>query len=350
MNYPSRAHDMSAELLTTPTAIFGRLVRDLHHARHSIDMEYYIYASDRTGCAISDILCRKARQGVKVRLLIDGYGSRRMSRALLRRLRTAGVVVERHGLLRYDRNHRKMTIIDRHTAHVGGVNIADRYAVGDSLGAWHDVQLRLEGDGVVSLVALFEYDYVTAMGIRAVPPPMPSCGDVRIHCSEAQHGGAMYALLEDVVASAQHSVTITSPYFMPPHRVVEALAAAVCRGVRTTVIVPARCDIWVLDNVVRCHIARCQARGVEMLILREGFLHAKMALVDGRVTMLGSANLDARSLTINRELMLSTTRRSICHAAETYLLALREKCSLPARDDLRSAIPAIVARLLEPVL
>lgn len=350
MIYSNRAHGDCGELLTTPATIFGSLIADLHRARHSIDMEYYIFASDRTGNAIADILCRKARQGVTVRLLVDGYGSRGITRTLLRRMLSAGVIIHRHKLLRNSRNHRKMTIVDRRIAHVGGVNIADRYAVGNNLGLWYDVQLRFTGRGVASLVELFDYDYMVAVGLRAVPPCTCSSRMLQLLWSEAHGGRAMSELLEDVVTSSRRSITLTTPYFMPPRYVVDLLASAVARGVRVSVIVPERCDVWVLDNITRGYVAMAQKRGVEMLIVRDAFVHAKMALVDGCRTILGSANLDARSLNINRELMLSTRHKGICRAAENFLLGLRQKCSLPRRSDLQSAFPSLMTKLIETVL
>lgn len=350
MIYSSKRHQHHEELLTTPATIFSSLIADLHHARHSIDMEYYIFAPDRTGHAIADILCRKARQGVRVRLVVDGYGSRSITRDMLRRLRHAGVDVHRHALLSNCRNHRKMTIVDSRTAHVGGVNIADRYAVGNNLGVWHDVQLRFTGRGVATLAELFDYDYKVAAGMRAVPPsPSCACGP-ELLWSETQGGRAMSVLLEDVVTSARRSITLTTPYFMPPQYVVDLLASAVTRGVRVTVIVPERCDIWVLDNITRGYVANAQRQGIEMLMVRDAFVHAKMALVDGCRTILGSANLDARSLNINRELMLSSRQKSLCRAAENFLLGLRQKCSLPRRSDLQSAFPSLMTKLIETVL
>lgn len=350
MFYSMRLQNSREQLLTTPSAIFSRLIADLHNAHTSIDMEFYIFASDRTGSTIADILCRKARQGVSVRLIVDGYGSRTISRAMLQQLLNAGVSIYRHPLLSNNRNHRKMTIIDRHTAHVGGVNIADRYSVGNNLGVWHDVQLRLRGGAVATLATLFDYDVTIAEGGCVAPPAPLSPRGIQLYWSEANGGRAMEHLLEDVVTSAERSITLTTPYFMPPRRVLSLLCSAIARGVRVTIIVPERCDVWALDNLARSYIARAQALGINMLIMREGFIHAKLAIVDHRRTILGSANLDARSLNINRELMLSTYNKEVCRMADNFILSLREKCSLPRRSDLNSPFPQFMAKLLEPVL
>ena len=115
------------ELLTSPSSIFSALIADLQHARESIDMEYYIFANDRTGNLFADILRRKARQGVRVRLIVDGYGSMSVSRAMQHAMAADGVEFSMHTLVSRARQHRKMAIVDGRVAHVGGINIADRY-------------------------------------------------------------------------------------------------------------------------------------------------------------------------------------------------------------------------------
>lgn len=345
-----RAMRHNSTLLTTPSSIFASLIRDLHRARRSIDMEYYIFEADRIGSTIIDILTRKAHQGVVVRLLIDGYGSRRMPHAMLARLLAAGVKVQRNTLLSHSRNHRKMAIIDKSIAHVGGINIADRYVVGNGLGLWHDVELRFTGETVATLAMLFEHDTNVAMGKSMEPLHSQKRHGLQLYWSEAEGGKAIGRLLSDIITTAEQSITLTTPYFMPPRDTLELLAAAVSRGVRVEVIIPERSDIWALDELTRRFVARAETRGIELRILRGAFLHAKLALVDHRRTILGSANLDARSLHINRELMLSTYDRGVSRAAENFLHEMRSKSTSPRRDDLRSAIPAIVTKLLEPVL
>lgn len=350
MNHSKETKKPYEELLTTPSAIFSRLIADLQHARHSIDMEFYIFAPDRTGMLFAELLSRKARQGLSVRLLVDGFGSRALPRAMLRQMTDAGVDVCRYRAMGNCRNHRKMTIVDRRTAHVGGVNIADRYAVGNSLGRWHDVQLRFEGEGVATLCRLFDYDYALASGFATAPPAPERSEHLGIVWSEAGEGGAIARLLEEVVESAHHDITITTPYFLPPSHVIELLGKAVRRGVRVRVVLPERCDIWALDNIVGHYIRRAEAQGVELLMVRGAFLHAKLATVDGCRTLLGSANLDARSLTVNRELMLSTCSPKVYAAAEKFLLRVSQMATPPRSDEHLSAIPALVTRLFEAML
>ena len=350
MNYSNRAKKHCAELLTTPSTIFSHLIADLQRARQSIDMEFYIFASDRIGQTIAELLCRKSRQGVRVRLIVDGMGSLWGTSKVFRSLRDNGVDLQRYTHIGHCRNHRKMVIIDGRVAFIGGINIADRYVVGNRLGVWHDVELRFTGGCVHSLASLFDYDYALAKGVAAQPPAPEAYGDMRLSFTELGGGGAMMRLMEDVVEDAEHSLTLLTPYFMPPKRLLDRLSAAVLRGVEVTVITPERCDIWALNELARHYMRRAQTRGINIIVVRGAFLHAKLAMVDDRRTVLGSANIDSRSLAINRELMLSICRHEVCRRAEEFILRLRKMGSRPHAEELRSAIPSFVTKVLEPVL
>ena len=344
------AYGVSQELLTTPSTIFSRLIADIQRARDTIDVEFYIFASDRTGHAFSELLRRKSRQGVRVRLLVDGFGSRRMSRAMRARMAADGVVVQVYGGFSNCRNHRKMTIIDGHTAHLGGVNIADRYVVGNRLGIWHDVQLRFTGGGVASLASLFDYDYMLCEGLSVEIPIATPHDDIGLCWSECNSGEAMSRLLESVVMDARRSIIFTTPYFIPSQRMLNLLSSAVDRGVSVRVILPLRCDVWAIEDATRGYLREAMQRGIEVMVTRTAFVHAKMAFVDGRRVVLGSANLDPRSLHVNRELMASTTASNVCLAADDFIRRLLMISSPPTPRELRNIIPAGVVRLFEPIL
>ncbi len=348
-NHP-KCHDCAQQLLISPSAIFSSLIADLQRARETIDMEYYIFASDRTGRLFADILGRKARQGLRVRLIVDGYGSRSLSAKLRKVLETSGVELQSHTLLRHGRYHRKMAIIDGSIAHIGGINIADRYAVGNALGRWYDVQLRLTGDVVRAIQGLFDYDAYVSEGIDCEVPMSYRRSGFEVVWSESRGGRAMAELLRETLEEAQTSLIFATPYFMPPARVMDMLARAVERGVRVTLLVPERCDIWLLDNVMRRHIAEAVVRGVDVRICRGAFLHAKLAIVDGARVVVGSANLDARSLYHNREIMAVTTHREVVASAERFVEDILERSTSPTAKDTRSIVPAFICRCFEGLL
>lgn len=343
-----RYHNL--ELFTSPSSIFGSLIADLQHARESIDMEYYIFANDRTGHLFADILRRKARQGVRVRLIVDGYGSMSVARSMQRALRSDGVEFTSHALMCRARHHRKIAVIDQRVAHIGGINIADRYVTGNGLGMWHDVQLRITGEAVDAIARLFDYDYMVSEDI-VCEVPMPYSGEaMQIIWSECRGGCAMEELLEEVITSARESLVFTTPYFLPPQCVMQRLAAAVERGVRVELIIPEKCDVWVLDHIIRRHVSETVACGVDVRICRHAFVHSKLAIVDGRRVIVGSANLDTRSLRLNREIMAVTDDRGVVDAAKRFIDALSGHLYAPEAADMRSRIPKFVCRWFESVL
>jgi cardiolipin synthase len=160
----------------------------------------------------------------------------------------------------------------------------------------------------------------------------------------------MSELLRSIVSSAQKRLVFVTPYFMPPRSVLRQLVEAVERGVDVTVIIPERCDVWVLDHVIRQHIHQAVSHGINIRICRHSFVHAKLAVVDGRRVVVGSANLDARSINLNREVMVATEERSVVEAADSFVDRLMWLSYAPEERDKRSYIPAFVCRWLEGVL
>lgn len=337
------------ELLTSPKEIFTTLIHELQHARRSIDMEFYIFLGDRIGSTIATLLRRKARQGVRVRLVVDGYGSRKMPYSLRKKLILDGVQLHIVHRLSHRRNHRKMVIVDQRIALVGGINIADRYVVGNELGIWYDAVLRIKGASVAELSQLFEYDFAPKRE-RTALTPKTSAHSPTIYWSESGGGGAMTRLLYDVIEGAEREIILTTPYFMPPPGVLKHLAHAVERGVRIRVILPRRCDIWLIDDIMRHSIREAQEVGIEILILDNAFIHAKLVLVDSLRVVVGSANLDAHSLDVNRELMLSSSNRSVCASAKQFL-ELLQSMSTPARGNkIKCYLPRFISRAIKPLM
>ena len=339
----------SEELLCSPQEIFTTLIKELQRARASIDMEFYIFLGDRIGNTIATLLRRKARQGVRVRLVVDGYGSRKMPRALRKALLADGIELRVIHTFSHCRNHRKMVIIDQRIALVGGINIADRYVVGNELGVWYDAVLRIVGGSVTELSRLFEYDFAPRT-TQSTLSPTTSAHSPMLYWSESGGGGAMLRLLYDVIDGAERDITLTTPYFMPPRGVLEHLQRAIERGVRISVIIPRRCDIWLIDDVMRHSIRDAQDIGAEIFILDNAFIHAKLALVDSRRVVVGSANLDAHSLGVNRELMLSSFNRTTCDNAKQFLRQL-QSMTTPARDhEIKCRLPRFISRAIKPLM
>lgn len=362
--------DNTLRLLNDGGEKFPSLIRELQRARHSIHLEYYIFDGDRIGSAIADILCRKVRAGVSVRLLYDAVGSWRLPPALLRRLRDAGVEVCAFGRVRFPwltpslniRNHRKIAVIDGRTAFLGGINIARRYLEGDGLGRWRDEHLQICGGAAASLQRLFADDWVAAGGqpfdIAGHVAPCRSPAAIRVQIGWSQSGRTRQTLADAFMAAimqARHEIMITTPYFVPPQPLLRALCTAASGGVQVRLMVPLRADMRAAALAGESYFGELLGAGAEIYLYDSGFLHSKTMVVDSHTAVVGTANMDYRSLCTNREVaafvydarfcrtLADIFRRDVAHCRR---LTLREYGSRP----LRRRITADFCRLFSPLL
>lgn len=351
MPMTSRNHSnrTALELLTTPQSIFCAIIRDIQRARRVVDMEFYIFEEDNVGRAFVELLLRKARQGVAVRMLLDGFGSRNVSRRTLDRLLASGVDVRTSQFVSNCRNHRKIVVVDDLVAYTGGVNIADRYVSGSSLGLWHDVVLRISGSAVQGLSRILDYDSLRIEGVDS-ELVVQNDSHIALYVSEMQQGRAMELLLRSIAESAHNQIVITTPYLFPSSDMLELLASAVRRGVEVRVVVPTRSDVAVLDAVMPTYVAEAIEAGIDVRQVAGAFVHAKMALIDGARLVVGSANLDARSLRLNSELMVETDDSGVCSAANKFIELLCAD-SVPVKRVPRvGLVSRLLARVLSPLL
>ena len=208
-------------------ATFAALLRDIQRARHEINVEYYILACDRIGRVLLSVLMRRARAGVKVRIIYDAVGSWRISRTERERISSSGVEIRPFTPLRFPwltrsahrRNHRKAVVIDGYIAYLGGVNVAGRYMRNNHIGLWRDEHLRVEGTAAYQVQLLFARDWHQTGGemrIEGYSPQIQTICPVQIAWSqEGWSRKALLHLLMEAIFTARHSVRISTPYFLP---------------------------------------------------------------------------------------------------------------------------------------
>ena len=379
----------SVALLNDGGQMYPSLIHALHRARRSIHLEYYIFVDDRIGTAIADILCRKVRAGVEVRLMYDAVGSLRLSRAMVRRLRDAGVEVRAFGRVRFPwltpsfniRNHRKIAVIDGRTAFIGGINIARRYLDGDELGRWRDEHLSIEGGAVAYLQRLFAADWCAAGGhpfdteSRIAPEARIAAArggaesaattgrgigheGVRVQIGWSQTGPTRRTLAAAFMAAimqARSEIMISTPYFIPPQPLLQALCTASACGVRVRLMVPMRGDMRAAVLAGESYFGELLAAGVEIYLYDCGFLHSKTMVIDSRIASVGTANMDFRSLCTNWEVAAFVYDENFGRiAAATFerdLLGCRrlEPSEYDSRP-LRRRIACAFCRLFSPML
>ena len=299
---PAQARDWFSEAIT--------------NARERIWLESYIFATDRTGRRLIRALADKARQGVDVRLLIDGVGSLQvwLRPGLFRELREAGGQVAFFQPLTHPlrgapdlRNHRKIYLFDHHTLLVGGINLASEYLDPDAPGHWVDFTCRVSGPVLADHEALFRQDWAWATGetlpATVVPPPAGEALMRLVPTGPDTREDTVRDALVQAIVCAREEVLIVTPYFIPDEQILQAVLIACKAGVRVRLLTPARTDN-VASRLGRAHYMRELAEaGAEIGCYTPTMLHAKVFVIDRQLALVGSANLDYRSMLRNYELM-----------------------------------------------
>lgn len=347
---------------------FAALIRDLHHAKEQINVEYYILGSDRVGEAIMRLLQRRARAGVRVRVIYDAVGSWRLDRARIKALQDSGIEARAYSPMQFPfitasahrRNHRKVVTIDSRIAYIGGINIASRYIDGGRLGFWRDEHLRIEGAAVEQLQALFVADWRRVGGgeIEKIKPQLRISTSCAVQIAWAQEGRSRMALhhaFAEAIASARRNIRISTPYFIPPTTLLDAICRAARAGVEVELLVPMVGDVALVAQAAEGYIRHCVGQGVRVYRYRNGFLHSKTVTIDEAVTVIGSANIDYRSLYYNLEASAIIYNREVTmdYISRFYAdVALSEPLDAERhmpQSPLRCVVQGL-ARLLAPLL
>lgn len=324
LGYPAQSgHEI--ELLESFETIFDAIVSDLDRARRKCSLSFYIWQEGGRAVEVVDALVRAARRGVQCRVLADAVGSKGFLRGeLARRLREGGVELRaalptgplRTLASRADlRNHRKIVVVDDRVAYTGSQNLVDPRFFQQEAGAgeWVDAMARLTGPAVAALEAVFDLDWSIETGSAFEPPGSialsrthpagstvvqvaPSGPDLRPE--------AIHQLLLTAIYAARRELVMTTPYFVPEESILTALLSAALRGVKVTLIVPARNNSLPVRYASAAHFDDLLSAGVRIALFKGGLLHTKSLTLDGETSLFGSVNLDIRSLWLNFEISL----------------------------------------------
>nr|WP_303652513.1 phospholipase D-like domain-containing protein [Paludisphaera mucosa] len=367
----------AVELLETGEEAYARMMELIDEARSSIYVTTFVLRDDDVGVALIGALALKASQGVKVRLLLDDVGSWWLRRRALAPLTRAGGRVAyfmpmfhlpfrgRTNL----RNHRKLAIADGRTALAGGMNLASSY-IGPypNPERWRDLAVAIDGPAVEDLEWLFRSDwkFTTGEDLPASPrrPPQvpgerppalvtrPGHAVVQVVASGPDvEGDALYESLLSLIFFARQRVWIATPYFVPDEMLVRALVLATRRGVDVRLIVPWKSNHPITDLAREGYIRELHEAGAEVLLYRPTMLHAKAVMFDDRLAVIGSANMDNRSLFLNYEVALYVFSTERVADVGRWMERLAAGCTIyePKPGGIRE-IAENVLRLFAPLL
>ncbi len=300
------------------------LKNDLLNATKTINIMFYIFANDKTGKQIKDILVEKAKQGVKVRVLYDSIGSLLTHKRHFRKLKKAGGKVEEFfpaflglKLLNFRanyRNHRKIVVIDGETAYMGGMNLRnDHMGKKKKVSPWRDLHIKIQGQAVYSLQNIFISDwrlsnkipekneeflnenYYSTKHIEGnTPMQIVSSGPTRNDNRNIEE------MMIKMILTAKKSIKIETPYFVLDDEFKNALKIALLCGVKVDIIVPKKPDKYFVYFATLSYLKEIQQLGAN-IHLYHGFMHAKALMIDDEVLTMGSCNIDIRSFALNFE-------------------------------------------------
>lgn len=362
-------------LLEESDAAIDRLVEAIDAAQDHVHVLFYIWLPDTSGAKIAEALIRAEGRGVECRVIVDAVGSRSLVRSdLWHRMEQAGaecVTAFPLGLpffsmlfQRLDlRNHRKILVIDNRVAFTGSRNCADMaFAVKPRFAPWVDILLSVEGPVVRQLQAVFLGDWMSYTGrdlghmLQAVPPvQQPGKLAQVVATGPDLRAGSVSDCLTGMLHAARDNVVITTPYYVPDAALDAAIQAAARRGVRVTMILPARNDSLIVGATSQGFYYGLLAAGVRLMLFEHGLLHSKIMTVDGRMAMIGSANLDRRSFELNYEvnmgvfdpdLVAALDDRQASYAARARQITLEEVRAWSRLRRLRNNLLALASPLL----
>ena len=350
---------------------FRVMLEEIEKAQDHIHMEFYIFRSDMIGTRFQEALTRKAREGIKVRIICDGLGSIKTSRTFVTKLRQAGVefvfflpplIALLDKRLNY-RNHRKIVVIDGKIGFMGGINIGDDYlGLHPKMGNWRDTELLVEGDAVYALQLTFLGDWRLAtdqeVDLQGLFPLHRCQGSQQIQILASgpdQNRDSIQEMCFGAIAVAKHRVWITTPYFIPDQATYEALRTAALSGVDVRIIIPYHSDNRLVHWASLSYVEDLLEVGVTFYQYATGFVHAKTMIVDDLLGTVGSANLDMRSFYYNFELTAVLFDSLPIEELERHFLQDTEDSRAILLDafkrrPIRQKAMEILGRLLSPLL
>ena len=372
-NHAVLTQDNAVEVFNDGRAKFDALIADLEKAKDHIHFQYYIIRLDRLGNEILDVLIKKAKQGVIVRVLFDDIASRGLYKYHFKELIAHGGEVESffpsvfpliNPRLNY-RNHRKIVVIDGRIGYIGGFNVGDEYlGHNKKFGYWRDTHLRIEGSALHPLQTRFILDWNQASTNHDIEyadryfPAIPRKGSVGMQIVSSGPDSQWEQIKDGylkMITLAKKYIYIQTPYFIPDISFLDALRIACLSGVDVRIMIPNKPDHLFVYWATYSNVGYLLKAGAKVYIYENGFLHSKQIVVDDELSTVGTANIDVRSFKLNFEVNAFIYDREKSHElAELFEQDMRLSTELTLemyRARSRTIkIKESISRLLSPIL
>jgi len=360
---------LTYETYTNGEQKFAALAKDIDAAQKYIHIQYYIFENDSIGKYFIDLLCKKAEQGVEVRLFYDPWGNRTDITELFAKLRAAGgeitaycPVFSKHFLRFNYRNHRKLVIIDGIIGYIGGMNVSKNYANMGKIIPWRDTHIRITGDIVKSLQLRFLMDWAYVNDEKLIAdkkyfPKLNEKGTIPMQIIASGPDKKQEPIKNGfirIIDSAKETLYMESGYFIPDKPLFAAIKNAAQRGVDVRIILSSVSDHYTLYATAATFLKELIASGVKVYYY-QGFIHSKSIVADGRIVNIGSANLDIRSFFANFELTSIAYDADLGAKHNEIFFHDLENCHEVTAEDIASRsfkdkITGNFMRLLTPLL
>ncbi len=318
-NYSFLSSNNELQTYFSGTPLYEQILKDLNNAKRFIHLEYYIFDNGKMADEIADIMIRKQNEGLKISLIVDGIGSRKLSGEYIKNLQNHHIEVLIFRPVRFpnltnkinNRNHRKIIVIDGEIGYTGGINISDKYYgnYGES-NFWRDTHLRIYGDAVKMLETVFLIDryHLTKNVFEDLSFFFPqitykesSTVQIATNSPNSSDANILNAFFI-AINTAKKTIKLTSPYFIPDDTLLMALRTAAQSGIQIEIILPGITDSKFIQYSARSYIQQLLKYKIRVYFYQKGFIHAKTLLIDDKLSILGTANFDYRSFYENYEI------------------------------------------------
>lgn len=351
----------------------------MEQAKEHIHLQSFIVEDDTIGNIFKDMMIKKAKEGVEVRFMYDGFGGRKLGNSFLNELEEAGVEILNFSPFRLlflppfvnYRNHRKILVVDGNIGFLGGVNIADRYYDGGKFAEWRDTHVKFTGDAVISLQASFLLDrfFILNKNLKWKKYyPQFDLGrrislqsDTSKYYTQVISSGpdsdwsAIMHCYATAITQAKNHIYIITPYFIPNETILDIAKITALSDVEVSLMIPERSDTWLTHWGTMSYISELLSAGVNVYLFEKGFNHSKVLSIDGEFCIIGSANMDNRSFEHHFEVTSVIYDKETAQIVESRFNEDLKRCKKVTAKEWnhrprKNRIYESVARIVAPML